>query len=87
MEEVVADGGGEAACPGPIAQQRVGVGAVGHHVVVEGENLHKAQAQEAELTAPHHVHEGPHYQQQRAHFTMLALVNGLHSFGPHDHLS
>lgn len=87
MEEVVADGGGEAACPGPIAQQRGGVRAVWHHVMPEGEHLDEAQAQEAELTAPDHVHQRPHHQQQRTHLTMLAFMNGLQSFGPHKYLS
>lgn len=87
VEEVVADGGGEAARPGPIAQQRGGVRAVWHHVMPKCEHLHEAQAQEAELAAPHHVHQRPHHQQQRTHLTMLAFMNGLQPFGPHNHLS
>ncbi len=77
MEVVVADGGHEAAGPGPIAQQGGGVRAVRHHMVPEGEDLDKAQAQQAELAAHDHVHQGPHHQQQGTHLPMLALVNRL----------
>ena len=78
MEVVVADGGYEAAGPGPIAQQGGGVGAVGDHMVLEGEHLDEAQAEEAVVAAGDHVHEGAHHQQQGAHLSMLASVYGLH---------
>lgn len=77
MEVVVADGGDEAAGPGPIAQQGGGVGAVGDHVVMKGENLDEAQAEEAVVAAGDHVHKGAHHQQQGAHLPMLTCVYGL----------
>lgn len=81
MEVVVADGGYEAAGPGSIAQQGGGVGAVGHHVVVEGEDLDEAQAEEAVVAAHDHVHQGAHHQQQGTHLPMLAGVYGLCHIG------
>lgn len=78
VEVVVADGRDEAAGPGSVAQQGGGVGAVGHHMVVEGEDLDEAQAEEAVVAAGDHVHEGAHDQQQGAHLPMLACVYGLH---------
>ena len=77
MEVVVADGGYEAAGPGSIAQQGGGVGAVGNDMVMEGENLDEAQAEEAVVAAHHHVHQWAHHQQQTHHLSMLACVYGL----------
>ena len=79
MKVVVADGGHEAAGPGPIAQQGGRVGAVRHHMVHEGEDLDEAQAEEAVVAAGHHVCQGPHHQQQGPHLSMLPCVDGLHT--------
>ena len=83
VEVVVADGRYEAAGPGPIAQQGGGVGAVGHHMMVEGEDLDEAQAEEAVVAAHDHVHERGHHQHQGVHLSMLARVYGLHQTMPH----
>ena len=82
MEIVVADGRNEAAGPGSIAQQGGGVGAVGHHVVVKGEHLDEAQAEEAVVAAHDHVDQGTHHQQQGTHLPMLAGVYGLYTIAP-----